>query len=171
MRSESRDSAGFSLIELMVSVAVFGLITAQLLVVFSNQKRVYSSNERALDVQEQARLTLDLVAFDTRMGGFMVPRWAAVSSVDGGTDAADRFCVSDASYFDFTGAPSPLDTKAFPFDGAQVTAMSGVKDDIPANGRWGGFFAKPTKQWFREIVAVERLTRDGPAGPKGEGRE
>ena len=56
-------------------------------------------------------------------------------------------------------------------DGAQVTAMSGVKDDIPANGRWGGFFAKPTRQWFREIVAIERLTRDGSADPKGEGRE
>ena len=56
-------------------------------------------------------------------------------------------------------------------DGAQVTAMSGVKDDIPANGRWGGFFAKPTKQWFREIIAIERLVRDGTADPKGEGRK
>jgi UDP-3-O-[3-hydroxymyristoyl] glucosamine N-acyltransferase len=56
-------------------------------------------------------------------------------------------------------------------DGAQVTAMSAVKDDIPANGRWGGFFAKPTRQWFREIVAVERLVRDGKADPKGEGRD
>src|SRR5438128_3916519 len=56
-------------------------------------------------------------------------------------------------------------------DGAQVTAMSAVKDDIPPNGRWGGHFAKPTKQWFREIVAVERLVRDGSAGPKGEGQE
>jgi UDP-3-O-[3-hydroxymyristoyl] glucosamine N-acyltransferase len=56
-------------------------------------------------------------------------------------------------------------------DGAQVTAMSAVKDDIPANGRWGGYFAKPTKQWFREILAVERLVRDGTANPKGEGRE
>ncbi len=55
-------------------------------------------------------------------------------------------------------------------DGAQVTAMSAVKDDIPANGRWGGHFAKPTRQWFREIVAVERLVRDGTAD-KGEGRE
>ena len=45
-------------------------------------------------------------------------------------------------------------------DGAQVTAMSAVKDDIPANGRWGGFFAKPTRQWFREILAVERMVRD-----------
>ena len=56
-------------------------------------------------------------------------------------------------------------------DGAQVTAMSGVKDDIPANGRWGGYFAKPTKQWFREIIAVERLVRDGAAHSKDEGKE
>ncbi|GGI25463.1 UDP-3-O-(3-hydroxymyristoyl)glucosamine N-acyltransferase [Bradyrhizobium guangdongense] len=56
-------------------------------------------------------------------------------------------------------------------DGAQVTAMSGVKDDIPPNGRWGGFFAKPTKQWFKEIIAVERLVRDSKADPKDEGRE
>jgi UDP-3-O-[3-hydroxymyristoyl] glucosamine N-acyltransferase len=56
-------------------------------------------------------------------------------------------------------------------DGAQVTAMSAVKDDIPPNGRWGGHFAKPTKQWFREILAVERLARDGTADPKREGRE
>lgn len=56
-------------------------------------------------------------------------------------------------------------------DGAQVTAMSAVKDDIPPNGRWGGHFAKPTKQWFREIVAVERLVRDSAVDPKGEGQE
>src|SRR4030081_2021563 len=65
-------------------------------------------------------------------------------------------------------------------DGAQITAMSGVKDDVPARGRWGGFFAKPTRQWFREIVAVERLVRDGAPGqqsasahakPDGEGSE
>ena len=56
-------------------------------------------------------------------------------------------------------------------DGAQVTAMSAVKDDIPPGGRWGGHFAKPTKQWFREIVAVERLVREGSADPKGEGQQ
>jgi UDP-3-O-[3-hydroxymyristoyl] glucosamine N-acyltransferase len=56
-------------------------------------------------------------------------------------------------------------------DGAEVTAMSAVKDDNPAGGRWGGFFAKPTKQWFREIVALERLVRDSTAESKGEGRE
>jgi len=46
-------------------------------------------------------------------------------------------------------------------DGAQITAMSAVKDSIPAGERWGGYFAKPTKQWFREFLALERLVRDG----------
>ena len=56
-------------------------------------------------------------------------------------------------------------------DGAQITAMSGVKDDVPARGRWGGFFAKPTRQWFREIVADERLVRDGGSGPGSAARK
>src|SRR4030081_2329535 len=63
-------------------------------------------------------------------------------------------------------------------DGAQVTAMSAVKDSVPARERWGGYFAKPTKQWFREILAVERLSRESApnAGTKsqdakGEGRD
>jgi UDP-3-O-[3-hydroxymyristoyl] glucosamine N-acyltransferase len=56
-------------------------------------------------------------------------------------------------------------------DGAQVTAMSAVKDDIPPNGRWGGHFAKPTRQWFREIIAVEQLVQGSATDPKGEGRE
>jgi UDP-3-O-[3-hydroxymyristoyl] glucosamine N-acyltransferase len=49
-------------------------------------------------------------------------------------------------------------------EGAQITAMSGVKDSVPAGERWGGFFAKPTKQWFREIRTVERLARESAPG-------
>jgi UDP-3-O-[3-hydroxymyristoyl] glucosamine N-acyltransferase len=74
------------------------------------------------------------------------------------------------------GAGVGLNNHIFIGDGAQITAMSGVKDDVPANGRWGGFFAKPTKQWFREILAVERMVRDGApntaaASSKPEGGE
>ena len=94
MRSTGHSQAGFSLIELMVAVVVMGVVTAQLFVVMGNQKKIYSSNERAVDTQETARMTLDLISFDTRMGGYMVPTWTAVSSVDGGTDKPDRFCVS-----------------------------------------------------------------------------
>lgn len=167
-----RPAHGFSLIELLVAIAVMGIITAQLFVVFSNQKKVYASNERALDVQEQARLTLDLIAFDTRMAGFMVPRWTAVSSIDGGNAEPDRFCVSDASYFNFNDAPSPLDTRTRPFDGAAVTNLVGDHisvdtldidgdgdDDFlaPTAGDNGGgiIIASPTQTFCARITGIQ----------------
>ncbi len=41
--------------------------------------------------------------------------------------------------------------------GAQIAAVSVVKDDVPAGGRYGGVPAKPVKQWFREMTALSRL--------------
>jgi len=41
--------------------------------------------------------------------------------------------------------------------GAQIAATSSVNDDVPAGGRYGGTPAKPVKQWFRELLAIERL--------------
>ena len=51
-------------------------------------------------------------------------------------------------------------------EGAQIAAISSVNGDVPPGARWGGTPAKPVKQWFREVMAVERLARakDGAAG-------
>ncbi|MGH7224777.1 MAG: UDP-3-O-(3-hydroxymyristoyl)glucosamine N-acyltransferase [Gemmataceae bacterium] len=69
------------------------------------------------------------------------------------------------------GAKAGLNNHLKIGEGAQIAAMSAVKDDIPPNARWGGYFAKPTKQWFREMLAVERLVRDHKVDPKDEGRD
>jgi prepilin-type N-terminal cleavage/methylation domain-containing protein len=121
MRRNANSAAGFSLIELMVAMVVMGVVTAQLFVVFANQKRVFTSNDRALDVQESARLTLDLVSFDTRMAGFMVPKYTAVSSVDGGANGADRLCVSAPGS---AGSGGVVPTKISRFEGATVTGIA-----------------------------------------------
>jgi UDP-3-O-[3-hydroxymyristoyl] glucosamine N-acyltransferase len=47
-------------------------------------------------------------------------------------------------------------------EGAQVAATSIVHGDIPAGARYGGWPAKPARQWMREIFAVERLARRAP---------
>lgn len=119
----SHSQAGFSLLELMVAVAVMGVVTAQLFVVMGNQKKVYSSNERAVDAQETARMTLDLISFDTRMGGYMVPTWLAVSSVDGGAKDPDRFCVS-SMFADpgVTGTGNPMEALTTRWEGAKIAA-------------------------------------------------
>jgi UDP-3-O-[3-hydroxymyristoyl] glucosamine N-acyltransferase len=67
------------------------------------------------------------------------------------------------------GAKAGLNNHLTIGEGAQIAAMSAVKDDIPANERWGGHIARPTKQWFREVRTLERLARDATAHLKGEG--
>ena len=44
-------------------------------------------------------------------------------------------------------------------EGAQIAATSNVHGDVPAGARWGGTPAKPVKQWFREMMMLERLAR------------
>jgi hypothetical protein len=92
------------------------------------QQRGQREDERKTDVVDASRRALDLIASDTRNAGFMVPRYAAVSSVDGGTGRADRLCVSDASYFDLptpgSGTASSLDSRVTRFDGSVVTTLA-----------------------------------------------
>ncbi len=53
-------------------------------------------------------------------------------------------------------------------EGAQIAATSIVHGDVPAGARWGGTPAKPVKQWFREMMMVERLAgREEPSGSDG----
>ena len=134
MRRRQRSESGFSMIEMLVVVLIMGIVTAQMFLVFSTQKRVYLSNERLLDVQESARLITDLIAQDARMAGFMVPQIAGISSVDGGVANPDRLCVSDPAYFftplDGTASPS-MDNRGNRFSGAALTAAAGTVITIP----------------------------------------
>lgn len=123
------EQRGFTIIELMIALVILGIVTAQVMVVFGTQRRTAVASDRLLDVQEGARTVTDLIAHDVRMAGMLVPRVAGVSSVDGGTSAADRLCVSDASYFNtpLDGSPSPsLDNRGAHFTTATVTAVTAM---------------------------------------------
>jgi UDP-3-O-[3-hydroxymyristoyl] glucosamine N-acyltransferase len=49
-------------------------------------------------------------------------------------------------------------------DGAQIAATSIVHGDVPPGAKWGGTPAKPVKQWFREMMLLERLAKSGRDG-------
>ncbi len=130
MKRLATRAAGFTLIELMIVLLIMGLVTSQMFMVFSAQRRVFVANERALDVQEGARLVADLIAHDARLAGFMVARMAGVSSMDGGANGPDRFCVSDATYFDTPlggGAAPTMDNTGNHFPGGQVLSLAGTQ--------------------------------------------
>jgi UDP-3-O-[3-hydroxymyristoyl] glucosamine N-acyltransferase len=60
--------------------------------------------------------------------------------------------------------------------GAQIAATSAVGRDVPRGERWAGTPAKPIKQLFKEMTALDRLARGKAAGAvsdntKAEGRD
>jgi UDP-3-O-[3-hydroxymyristoyl] glucosamine N-acyltransferase len=55
--------------------------------------------------------------------------------------------------------------------GAALGAKAGVMHDAPAGARWVGAPAKPVKQFFREVAALERLAGHSGTGKKTVERE
>jgi prepilin-type N-terminal cleavage/methylation domain-containing protein len=122
---QTDQSAGFSLIEVMVAVVVMAIVTSQLLLSFSQQHTSSLEHERTIEIQEEARLVVDVILKDVRAGGFMVPKYAAVVSTDGGTAASDALCISD---------PSVIDDATLPGAGAGSVTVSTSTVDIDSDG-------------------------------------
>lgn len=86
---------GFTIIELMAVMTILTLIVGHILGVLSSQLTTYEGQKSAVAIQDDARLSADLILHDLRSAGFMMPPVAALSGVDGGSTSTDSLCVSD----------------------------------------------------------------------------
>lgn len=118
MRLVEARRLGFSLIELMIALAIVAIVTSQVLGMLSTQAKTYANQSQVLDIQEDARLVAELVLQDIRMAGFMVPPRVGISSSDGSNTAADVICASDPNII----SDSALDAAMDRFRGAAVSA-------------------------------------------------
>jgi len=113
MRTRTR---GFSLIELVVSMAVLGLISFFLTELLVRQSRTYTVVDDVTEAQQNLRAITSLLERELRSTGFLVPEGAAICGYDtggGGTpdDGPDVVYVSDADALDPAGVTS-LSTQA-----------------------------------------------------------
>lgn len=99
--SRSRRRAGFTLVELMISVAVMGIVVMYLMQSFTTQHRTYVVMDQVTEAQQNSRAIADLLEREVRTAGFLVPEHAAVCGVDR-TNGSDTLYVSDAEALDPT---------------------------------------------------------------------
>jgi len=91
----SKQNAGFTLVELLVSVALLGMVVFYLMGTFIVNQKAYMVLDQVTEVQQNARAIADLMEKDLRHAGFLVPTGAAVCGVDN-TAQPDTVYVSDA---------------------------------------------------------------------------
>lgn len=98
----SARSNGFTLLELMISVGLMGLVVAYVFQSFVTQHRTYVVTEQVSEAQQNMRAINDLVERDVRLAGFMVPEHAGACGLDR-TNGSDVLVVSDPDAIDPTG--------------------------------------------------------------------
>ena len=100
MISTSNDTKGFTLVEILMVLTIFGVIMGAVYSLFiSNQRTAYTQDEVS-DMQMNLRIAMDSVVRDLRMAGMLVDYQAV--------DAAQPVLAIQGPVVNNTGPSSPL---------------------------------------------------------------
>ena len=146
--TNSRTTRAFTLLELLLSMAILGGLIFVMTSAFQVQQRTYVVVDQISEAQQNMRGVTDLIERDVRRAGYMVPKQAAVCGYDA-TTGADTLFVSHTdvlrSVFDLEddnldlsgnlGAPVTNDTSTFNATGSSFTLqLSRLWVDAAADG-------------------------------------
>jgi prepilin-type N-terminal cleavage/methylation domain-containing protein len=95
----SRTSQAFTLIELLISVAILGVVSIYMFESFAVNQRAYTVIDQVSETQQSLRAIADLLERDIRHTGLMVPEGAAACGIDS-TSAPDTLYLTDAAALD-----------------------------------------------------------------------
>jgi prepilin-type N-terminal cleavage/methylation domain-containing protein len=89
-----RRAAGFTLLEMIVAVAILGIVVVGAMETFMVQNRAYTVVDETTEAQQNLRAISYLIERDLRSTGFMVEEGAAACGIDN-TDKPDILFVTD----------------------------------------------------------------------------
>ncbi len=114
----SRQRAGFTLLELMISVSILAIVVIGVFSSLTRQHRTSVVTESIVEVQNNVRAIASLIEREVRMAGYMVPDSVAVCGIDS-TTGGDELFVSE------TEPIVPDDARAGDM-GARLSATAGA---------------------------------------------
>lgn len=111
----SRRSAGFTLIELMIAMALTAFVAAMVYGLFVAEQRAMLQQSDVVDMTDNSRVALELISRDIRSAGFLIPSSTALMIEDNCGDAGNKL--------DFNPSATAPSNFGQPRSGA--TSMSG----------------------------------------------
>jgi len=92
-----RGSAGFTLVELVISVAIFGMVVASMLSLYITMQRTTNNQDDIVDVQQNVRVAMDYLGRDIKMAGALIP--VGTAPVATGSNAANLKLLTASSFY------------------------------------------------------------------------
>lgn len=119
-RNRCCNSQGFTLVELLVVIAVFSIVMTGIYSIFVRSNRAYLSQEQVVAAQQEARSALDILGREIRMAGLIAPNNQA-----GGLDM-----INAAAYAGSAESAIEIAT----VDTASKTTTLAFKSDLDGDG-------------------------------------
>jgi len=113
MLKKELNNKGFTLLELMIAMAIAGIVAAAILMAFNSQQKTQVTQQLVVEMQQDLRAALYLMQQDVRMAGHD-PLW-----VDGNADGVDDNRPAD-------GSDNDCDTNTDGADPDEANDISGV---------------------------------------------
>jgi prepilin-type N-terminal cleavage/methylation domain-containing protein len=127
-----RSQSGFTLTELMVSLAILGIVTGYATWVLGRQGHSYQIVDQVTEAQQSLRGISDLLDREARVTGFLVPQAAALCGQDN-INRSDSLYVTDAEALNAGAAElGAVITAGFDGSGTNILTLdSVVLDGVP----------------------------------------
>jgi len=97
---------GMTLVELLVAMAISGIVVAAVYTAFITQQKSYTVQDQIAEAQQNSRVGLDLIAREVRMAGYGQPAWAMNADTDG--DGDDEPVTDPVTVVDGGGNPDRI---------------------------------------------------------------
>ena len=130
-RTHRRESHGFTIVEIMVAMAISLILLLGVINIFMASKTSYTLQSGAARLQENARFALDFISRSVGMAGLNMapsPAFTVANTLDGGGNASDSIQVNYKFATDCLGNPTGASGVASDLYDIRVEAATGVSN-------------------------------------------
>ncbi len=125
---------GFTLVEMMIALAVMGIAVGAIYAVFIASDRSYHTQDQVAEAQQGARVGIDFMVRDIRMAG-LDPLGTAVAGIEEATTTKIRITF-DIDINGTIDAPLNEETITYEYDSANGLLRHCLYEDNPPHDAW-----------------------------------
>ena len=126
---------GFTLIEVLVALAIAGIVLSAIYAIFVSQSKTYSTQDQLVELQQSLRYSMSFMEREIRQTGYNP---GGLTEATAETDGIDNDCDGTTDEADNTATLLVNESEAIGFLGASVSSVSFSQDENGDGTACGG---------------------------------